>query len=656
MAGRILWITMWVSVLALLAAQISPAILARIQGPSTPRSRGSLLSSSQEERGAFERHGRRQHNQTSSSLLHLPVKPAPTDFLADKPVPRQGKSEAKLWRNPPDHGFKPCVERSPEYEARGRRSRGFLMVHANGGLNQMRAGICDMVAVARILNATLVIPELDKSSFWQDSSNFSDLFDMEFFIKSLKKDIRVVKRLPEEFRHAETARKYFKSWSSYGYYDSELSRLWQQYKARAPPSLPSSLPPSLPLLSTHTCAPPPAASSGSSSSRLSNPAELQVIRALKSDSRLANNGLPPDIQKLRCRVHYSALRFAPHIEKFGRELVRRMRKQGPYIALHLRYEPDMLAFSGCTHGLTTAEAQELTAIRMKTKHWRVKEIDASSQRALGMCPLTPLEIGMLLQALGFPNQTLVYVAAGDIYGGERRMNDLRMRFPNLLRKEVLATEEELRPFKKHQNALAALDYMVVVESGVFVPTYSGNMARAVEGHRRFLGHRKTILPDRKEMVRLFDRLERGEIEEGDAFAEAVSLIHMHRQGAPRARKGPVPGSKGRERHRTEEAFYTNPLPDCICQNPSFKRPGGKVVAVRRLYNSSVTPEGAETFGGASGAGEVEEGSGLGEKGLQEARNEGAGLEGAARSSSGDREILQARRKLLETRTRKHKKR
>lgn len=35
----------------------------------------------------------------------------------------------------------------------------------------------------------------------------------------------------------------------------------------------------------------------------------------------------------------------------------------PFLALHLRYEMDMLSFSGCTHGCSPKEEKQLTDLR-----------------------------------------------------------------------------------------------------------------------------------------------------------------------------------------------------------------------------------------------------------------------------------------------------
>ena len=83
----------------------------------------------------------------------------------------------------------------------------------------------------------------------------------------------------------------------------------------------------------------------------------------KSDSRLANNGIAEEVQKLRCRVNYEALRFTTPIEEMGKKIVKLLRQKGPFLVLHLRYEMDMLAFSGCNEGCNETEADELTKLR-----------------------------------------------------------------------------------------------------------------------------------------------------------------------------------------------------------------------------------------------------------------------------------------------------
>uniref|UniRef100_A0A2P2M4W1 O-fucosyltransferase family protein n=1 Tax=Rhizophora mucronata TaxID=61149 RepID=A0A2P2M4W1_RHIMU len=236
------------------------------------------------------------------------------------------RQQRELWLPLPNQGWKPCLKpiSTPTLPE---KTKGYIQVFLDGGLNQQRMGICDAVAVAKILNATLVIPHLEVNPVWQDSSSFTDIFDVDHFISLLHDEISIVKELPTDY-----------SWSTREYYATGI-RATRVKTAPVHASADWYLENVLPVLQSYG-----------------------IAAIAPFSHRLAFDKLPANIQHLRCKVNFEALVFIPHIRNLGQMLVSRLRypsgnfqasgtellKQrtddteekghGKFVVLHLRFD------------------------------------------------------------------------------------------------------------------------------------------------------------------------------------------------------------------------------------------------------------------------------------------------------------------------------
>ncbi|KAK4837465.1 hypothetical protein QYF36_005746 [Acer negundo] len=323
------------------------------------------------------------------------------------------------------------------------KSSGYIRVDCYGGLNQMRRDLCDGVGVARLLNATLVLPKFEVAAYWNESSGFADVFDVDYFIQQMTGFIKVVKELPPEISSKEPFHvDCSKRKGQYDYVESILPALLEHRYISLTPAM--------------------------------------------SQRR---DRYPQYAKASLCQACYNALRLTRSLEKKSSELLEAIPK--PFLSLHLRFEPDMVAYSQCEYeGLSPASMQAIEAARVDRKPW-TGEV-ARIWRKRGKCPLTPNETALILQALSIPTNTNIYLAAGD---GLMEIEGLTSIYTNVVTKSALLTGEDFTSM--HGNTKAALDYYVSINSDSYMATYFGNMDKMVAAMRAYKGLYKTLFLNRR---------------------------------------------------------------------------------------------------------------------------------------------------------------
>ncbi|CAL9114802.1 unnamed protein product [Musa textilis] len=488
------------------------------------------------------------------------------------------------------------------------QQNGLIYAKIFGGFVKIRSSICDLVAIARLLNATLVIPEIQQSvrskGISKKFKSFSYLYDEEQFIAALLDDVIVIKSLPTDLKEARKRRKFPtispKRSASPSFYIGEV----------------------LPKLK-----------------------QSKVIRMLVSDGGCLQPILPSSLdeyQRLRCRVAFHALKFRSEIQALGKQMVERLQATvGPYLSYHPGLVRNTLAFHGCAELFQDVHT-ELIQYRRKQliKQGTVDEdlvVDSVARKTNGSCPLMPEEVGLLLRAMGYPPNTVIYLAGSETFGGQRILVPLQAMYTNLVDRTSLCSKKELlnligpeypltsnlsqpppvksekqlieewkkagprprplppppaRPFYQHENEgwygwvaetdtepefspmdlrkqahrllWDALDYYVSVEADAFFPGFNNDGSGWPDFSSLVMGHRLyqtpsgvTYHPSRKTLAELFGSVHDNLYHPTHNWTQLVRA-HLNKSLG-------IDGILARAKSSKPANFLSYPFPECSCR-------------------------------------------------------------------------------------------
>ncbi|RAL40822.1 hypothetical protein DM860_008520 [Cuscuta australis] len=310
--------------------------------------------------------------------------------------------------------LQPLANPGSNYPAPEVETSGFIFVRIRGGFHEIRNSICDVVAVARLLNATLVIPEIQSTTSSKGISSefksFAYLYNEDQFMAALAKDVKIVKTLPKNLKGARRK----KEIPSFRVAHSASPHFYLHHV--------------LPVLTHHS-----------------------VVELIVSDGGCLQSTLPPPLmeyQKLRCRVAFHALRFREEVQELAVKILNRLRASGrPFLAYDPGMTRDALAYYGCAELFQDVH----TELILHRRSWMIKHrivkgnlsVDSAKQRLNGLCPLMPEEVGILLRAYGYKPDTVIYISGGEIFGGRKKLVPLHAMFENVVDRTSLSTPWEL---------------------------------------------------------------------------------------------------------------------------------------------------------------------------------------------------------------------